>query len=119
MKHAIPLTLALSFSLWTGALLLYQKRTILKALRSEKTKGWILKEVAGMIDRIIPDLAMPFIPQSLLNKLKNHGSDEAIKKIPLAENLIGDLFKKYIIPALILSFFLGLLLSYGLVWLFS
>lgn len=116
MKHFIPLIVALSFSVWTIALLLYQKRTILYLLRSASTRTWILQEISSLIDRIIPDLAMPFIPGSLLTKLKTHGSDEAIKRLPKAEALLTHYFKKYLLPLALISFIVGLAIGLVIFW---
>lgn len=108
MKHYFPLAAAAAFAIWTYALIAYQKWLIHKKLNAPSVKSKIEEKMDGLVDRIIPDLALPFLPPSLLSKLKSKGTEELVKFIPQFDEEVDRQFKKYSLWVLFLAALFGL-----------
>lgn len=112
MKHFIPFAAAAAFAIWTYALLSYQKRLIHQKLNGSDVKLKIEEKMEGLTLRIVPDLALPFLPPSLISRLKEKGSDELVKLIPQINEEIDRQFKKYTLWVVLASAIFGLVLGF-------
>ena len=112
MKHLIPFLASLAFALWTYVLLSYQKRLIHQKLNGPDVKLKIEEKMDGLIGRIIPDLALPFLPPALMGKLKEKGSSEIVKLLPEVNQEIDRQFKKYLFKIVALAALIGLMLGF-------
>lgn len=117
MKHFIPFAAAAVFALWTYGLLAYQKRLIRQKLNGPFVKLKIEEKMDSLIGRIVPDLALPFLPPSLLSRLKEKGSDELVKLLPEVNQEIDRQFDKYIVWVTLLAALIGLL--FGMLGMFA
>lgn len=111
MKHFIPFAAMAAFALWTYALLSYQRRLIHQKLNGPEVKFKIEDKMDGLIERIVPDLALPFLPPSLISKLKSKGSEEIVKFVPQINQEIDRQFKKYVVWIVLLAGLIGLVLG--------
>jgi hypothetical protein len=107
MKWWIPLTTSVSLAAWTALLLYIQKIYLQNKLNSQATVNWIELQIEGLIERIIPDIALPFLPESLLSKLKHQGSKEIKSLIPKVQQAATKKAKKAFIVAILSSFLFG------------
>lgn len=101
-----------AFALWTYALLSYQRRLIHQKLNGPEVKFKIEDKMDGLIERIVPDLALPFLPPSLISKLKSKGSEEIVKFVPQINQEIDRQFKKYVVWIVLLAGLIGLVLGF-------
>ena len=66
----------------------------------------------GLIGRIMPDLALPFLPTTLISRLKDKGSEELIKLLPEVNQEIDRQFKKYALWVVLIAALIGLVLGF-------
>lgn len=60
-----------------------------------------------LINKIIPDIALPFLPPTLFSKLKSKGSEELVNLIPEVNQEIDRQFEKYTLIAVFISALIG------------